>query len=136
MNGAKAEGDILIAIDTGTGAFTAGDIVTFDGDSNKYLVAAATATAITLAAPGLRQALADNTAITAGGAYTANMAFDRNAFLLASRTPAMPQGGDTADDVMNVTDPVFTLARRRLTSPSSLPPAWYCLSCGGCINWQ
>ncbi|MBZ7451650.1 P22 coat - protein 5 family protein, partial [Klebsiella michiganensis] len=48
----------------------------------------------------------DNTAITAGGAYTANMAFDRNAFLLASRTPAMPQGGDTADDVMNVTDPV------------------------------
>lgn len=80
--------------------------MTFDGDSNKYLVAAATATAITLAAPGLRQALADNTAITAGGAYTANMAFDRNAFLLASRTPAMPQGGDTADDVMNVTDPV------------------------------
>lgn len=108
VNGAKAEGDILIAIDTGTGAFAAGDIVTFDGDSNKYLVAAATATAITLAAPGLRQALADNTAITAGGAYTANMAFDRNAFLLASRTPAMPQGGDTADDVMNVTDPVTT----------------------------
>lgn len=50
MNGAKAEGDILIAIDTGTGAFAAGDIVTFDGDSNKYLVAAATATAITTAA--------------------------------------------------------------------------------------
>ncbi len=85
VNGVKAEGDILIAIDTGTGAFAAGDIVTFDGDSNKYLVAAATATAITRLL-GLRQALADNTAITAGGAYTANMAFDRNAFLLASRT--------------------------------------------------
>ncbi|MGP2157030.1 ParB/Srx family N-terminal domain-containing protein [Escherichia coli] len=37
---------------------------------------------------------------------TANMAFDRNAFLLASRTPAMPEGGDNADDVMNVTDPI------------------------------
>ncbi|VDZ67231.1 Uncharacterised protein [Klebsiella aerogenes] len=80
--------------------------MTFDGDSNKYLVAAATATTITLAAPGLRQALADNSAITTVGGYTANMAFDRNAFLLAARTPAMPQGGDTADDVMNVTDPV------------------------------
>lgn len=106
VNGAKAQGEILIAIDTGTGAFGAGDIVTFAGDSNKYLVAAATATTITLAAPGLRQALSDNAAITAGGSYTANMAFDRNAFLLAARTPAMPQGGDTADDVMNVTDPV------------------------------
>ncbi|EPR7230715.1 hypothetical protein ACU8CR_004231 [Escherichia coli] len=40
------------------------------------------------------------------GSFTANMAFDRNAFLLASRTPAMPEGGDSADDVMNVTDPI------------------------------
>ena len=106
VNDAKDEGDILIPIDSGAGAFAAGDIVMFDGDSNQYLVAAATAATITLAAPGLRQALADNTAITATGPFTANMAFDRNAFLLASRTPAMPQGGDTADDVMNVTDPV------------------------------
>lgn len=51
-------------------------------------------------------ALSKITALTVGGNYTANMAFDRNAFLLASRTPAMPDGGDTADDVMNVTDPV------------------------------
>ena len=53
-----------------------------------------------------RQDLADDTAITVVGAFTANMAFDRNAFLLASRTPAMPEGGDNADDVMNVTDPI------------------------------
>ncbi|MDT7094754.1 P22 phage major capsid protein family protein [Citrobacter amalonaticus] len=106
VNGAKQEGDIIIAIDTGTGAIAAGQVVTFDGDDNQYVVAAATATTITLAAPGLRQDLADGVAITVVGGFTANMAFDRNAFLLASRTPAMPEGGDTADDVMNVTDPV------------------------------
>lgn len=106
VNGAKSEGDILIAIDTGTGAIAAGQLVTFAGDDNQYVVAAATATTITLAAPGLRQDLADGVAITVIGGFTANMAFDRNAFLLASRTPAMPEGGDTADDVMNVTDPV------------------------------
>ena len=106
VNGAKQEGDIIIAIDTGTGAIVAGQVVTFDGDDNQYVVAAATSTTITLAAPGLRQNLADNTEITVVGGFTANMAFDRNAFLLASRTPAMPEGGDTADDMMNVTDPV------------------------------
>lgn len=105
VNGEKEEGDIIIAVDTGTGAFKAGDIVTFAGDAHQYVVAVATASTITLAAPGLRQDLADDTVITVLGTYTANMAFDRGAFLLAARTPAMPEGGDTADDVMNVTDP-------------------------------
>lgn len=106
VNGEKKEGDVLISIDTGSGSISAGQIVTFAGDPNQYVVAAATSNLITLAAPGLRQDLADDTAITVVGSFTANMAFDRNAFLLASRTPAMPEGGDNADDVMNVTDPI------------------------------
>ena len=109
-NGEKKEGDVLISIDTGSGSISAGQIVTFAGDPNRYVVAAATSNLITLAAPGLRQDLADDTAITVVGAFTANMAFDRNAFLLASRTPAMPEGGDNADDVMNVTDPISGIA--------------------------
>ncbi|CNL09018.1 P22 phage major capsid protein family protein [Yersinia frederiksenii] len=104
--GGHAVGDRLISVDTGTGTVKVGDVVAFDGDDHKYVVAAATSSVITIAAPGLMKALADNAAVTVGGNYTANMAFDRNAFLLASRTPAMPDGGDTADDVMNVTDPV------------------------------
>ncbi|WP_145566128.1 P22 phage major capsid protein family protein [Yersinia massiliensis] len=104
--GGHAVGDRLISVDAGTGTVKVGDVVTFDGDDHKYVVAAATSSVITIAAPGLMKALADNAAVTVGGNYTANMAFDRNAFLLASRTPAMPDGGDTADDVMNVTDPV------------------------------
>ncbi|WP_342221858.1 P22 phage major capsid protein family protein [Candidatus Fukatsuia endosymbiont of Tuberolachnus salignus] len=99
-------GNQLIAVDSGSGTINRGDIVTFTGDTHQYVVAAASASTITLSAPGLLQDLADNTAVTLVGHYTANMAFDRNAFLLASRTPAMPQGGDIADDVMNVTDPV------------------------------
>lgn len=100
-------GSRFIAVDTGTGAINAGDVVTFAGDSNKYVAAAPlTGGVLTLASPGLQQAVADNAAITVGNSFTANMMFDRGAFLLAARTPAMPEGGDTADDVMNVTDPV------------------------------
>jgi hypothetical protein len=106
VNGAKKEGDIIVAISAGTGGIAVGTAVKFDGDDNKYLVVAATSSSITIGAPGLRQDLADQAAVTVLAEFAPNMAFDRNAFLLACRTPAMPKGGDTADDVMNVTDPV------------------------------
>lgn len=70
------------------------------------MVVAATSSTITIGAPGLRQDLADQATVTVLSEFVPNVAFDRNAFLLACRTPAMPKGGDTADDVMNVTDPV------------------------------
>jgi hypothetical protein len=106
VNGAKLEGDIIVAISAGTGGIAVGTAVKFGGDDNKYLVVAATSSTITIAAPGLRQALADQADVTVLSEFAPNVAFDRNAFLLACRTPAMPEGGDTADDVMNVTDPV------------------------------
>ncbi len=40
------------------------------------------------------------------GAYQMSGAFTQDAFLLAARTPAMPAGGDNADDVTVVTDPL------------------------------
>ena len=43
-------------------------------------------------------------AITIGNSYTANLAFDRNAVILATRMPAMPEGGDSAEDVIQVMD--------------------------------
>ncbi|WP_426070179.1 P22 phage major capsid protein family protein [Janthinobacterium sp. DSP2-3-3] len=97
----------------GTGAYITGDIVTFAGDAdNKYLLAAGDADTsnggtIVLAEPGLRKAIpAAATAITVIAVTTRNMFFHRSAIQLACRAPAMPDEGDSADDVMMVTDPV------------------------------
>lgn len=94
----------------GTGTIKAGDVVTFAGDSNKYVVKTGDADVsgggtIVLNAPGLRQAIpAAATAITVGNNYAANLAFSRNAIGLAIRPPALPQGGDAAVDSMILTD--------------------------------
>jgi hypothetical protein len=64
-NGAFAIGDTTISVDTGTGTILAGEVITFAGDSIEYLVARALASnVVTIASPGLRAAVADNTAIT------------------------------------------------------------------------
>lgn len=113
VNNASGEGvgETAITVDTGTGTVLAGDIVTFAGDSNKYVSGAALASnTITLNKPGLLAAAADNTAITIGNNYTANIAFTPNALVLAARAPALPSGGDSADDRMTVTDPVSGLS--------------------------
>jgi len=101
-----AVGDVSIAVDTGVGTILAGDVVTFAGDPNKYIVAQDLAGGVlTLAGPGLRQPLADNAAVTIGNGYRGNMAFSRSALVLAARAPALPEEGDMADDRMVITDP-------------------------------
>lgn len=111
----EAIGQTTLTLDGGTVNTTgvkAGDIVTFAGDSNKYVVTTgtvATAGDIVIGAPGLRKLAADATEMTIGDSYTANMFFSRNALLLAARVPAMPIGGDDADDVQLLTDPVSGL---------------------------
>lgn len=105
-----AVGATSIALDTGSGTVLAGDVVTFTGDTNKYVVGTAlSGGSLALNAPGLRAALADNIAMAVGNGYAANLAFSQNAIVLAARVPAMPEGGDNADDVMLVTDPVSGL---------------------------
>jgi hypothetical protein len=96
----------------GTGSFLAGDVIKFAGDPNMYMLESGDASSadggsIKLAAPGLMQQLpAAATGITVVAAGTRNMFFHRAAIQLATRAPAMPDGGDDADDVMLVTDPV------------------------------
>jgi hypothetical protein len=101
-----AIGATAITVDTGTGTILAGDVITFAGDTNKYVVATALASnVVTLGANGLRKAVADNAAITVTAASTRNVVFHRAALELAIRPPAMPNGGDAAVDAIVVQDP-------------------------------
>lgn len=100
----------------GTGTIVVGDAITFAGDTNKYVVVSGDADVsnggtITLASPGVRQAIpAGATAITVGNNSANNLYFQRNYLQLATRNPAMPSGGDMADDVTSITDPVSGLS--------------------------
>jgi len=106
---------VITLASAGTGTILAGDIVTFAGDTNKYVVVSgdtdtSNGGSITIAEPGLRVAMsAAAKAITVIAAAARNMFFHRSAIQLATRAPAMPEGGDAADDVMMVTDPVSGL---------------------------
>lgn len=104
-----AVGTVVIPLITGAGTILAGDVVTFAGDSNKYVVGTGIAApgSITLNSPGLLVAIpAAATAVTVGANYVGNIGFQASAMVLASRAPAMPIGGDSADDIMFVTDPL------------------------------
>jgi P22 coat protein - gene protein 5 len=102
---------VITLASAGTGTILAGDTVMFAGDANKYQVMSGDADVsnggtFTLAAPGLRVAIPANaTAITIGGTFTGSIGFSRNALVLATRAPALPEGGDSADDRMLIVDP-------------------------------
>lgn len=106
-----AVGDTVITLaSAGTGTILAGDVITFAGDSNQYVVASgdgdvSNGGTITLAAPGLCAPISGATNITVVAAAARNMAFARSAIALATRAPALPQEGDAADDRMIITDP-------------------------------
>lgn len=101
-------GDTALHLDTGAGTHVAGDIIVFAGDTNKYVIATGSADSgdkdIVLAKPGLKATLANDTSTSLLATYTANVAFARSAIVLATRAPALPEGGDSADDSMMLVD--------------------------------
>lgn len=116
----SAVGDTTIAADGGSGTILAGDIVTFAGTTDKYVVnTALSGGSFAIGAPGLRAAESDNDAITVGSSYTANVAFHRRALELAIRPLAEPPSS-LASDTMTVSD-----ATSGLTFTVSVYPGYH-----------
>lgn len=122
-----AVGDTTITLaSAGTGAILAGDVITFAGDPNQYVVKTGDSDVsnggtIVLQEPGLKVAQDGGAAVaittvndgtsSADSDYEARgVAFHRNAIVLASRAPALPQEGDIASDRMMMQDPRSGLA--------------------------
>ena len=92
-SGADAIGDRTITLATGSGTVLSGDVVTFAGDTNKYVVNSGVAAPgdIKIGRPGVRKAISTGTAMTIGGAYVPNLAFERSAVVGVMRPPVMPE---------------------------------------------
>lgn len=111
-SGSTAAGITSVALVTGSGTVLVGDVVTFAADAtNKYIISTGVAAPGTIALnnPGARIVIPTGNAMTIGNSYTPSLAFARTAAVLATRAPALPIGGDMADDRMSVQDPVSGL---------------------------
>lgn len=115
-------GETTIAYDGGDGGtILVGDTITLagatdgpNGGQSKYVVNTAVTAAsgnIVINAPGLLTVTAVADEIGLGStAYVANLAFSRDALVLATRPPAKPKSGDLATNETVVTDPVSGLS--------------------------
>lgn len=108
-----AKGATVIALaSAGTGEILAGDVITFAGDANQYLVVVgeddvSDGGSITIAAPGLMEAIPTAaTNVTVLASHTKNVGFARSAMHLVIRPPALPENNrDAAVDRHMLVDP-------------------------------
>jgi hypothetical protein len=109
LGGTQAIGTKSFNIDTGTGTIKAGDVVQFASDTTrKYVVSTDSSGGAdsTLALnAGVKTTIADGIDLAFTDVASPSHMFHRNAVELVMRAPAMPDGGDGADDVVTVTDP-------------------------------
>lgn len=109
VDGAFDAGKSAVAVTGGTGSILGGDIVTFAGDDTKYVSGGLSGSTLALNS-GLILPVPDKSALSLGNTYVPNLVFSRSAIALATRAPALPDGGDSADDRTQIVDPVTGLA--------------------------
>lgn len=119
------------AASTGACALKQGDIITFAGDSQTYVLTAdateaSAATDVTLSIePGLKVAKSGGEAVTVKGDHVANLVFHPNAFAFAMRPLA---SGDSArglgNEIMSMQDPATGIVLRLEVSRQFKQTVW------------
>lgn len=107
FGGGEAIGQTTITLDGGTVNVTgirAGDIVTFAGNSTKYVVntgLTATSGDIVIGRPGLIAAVGDTVEMTIGDNFTPSLAFERNAVVGVMRPPLIPANATISQQLIS-----------------------------------
>lgn len=110
-NGAHSAGVKDVVIKTGSGTVVEGDIVTFAGHTQTYVVTTGVAAPGTISIyPALKANVADGAAVTIGNGGVKNVAFHRDAMVFATR----PLSIDAAPGVImaQASDPISGLSLR------------------------
>lgn len=113
LSAGYAVGDTAIITDgCDTGTMLAGDVITWAGDTNKYISpsntgSGAAVTLVNLNKPGLRATLANTVEGTIGSSYTPNFLLERNAAALVVRPTFIPPNATIRQ--LPITDPVSGL---------------------------
>lgn len=113
-NGVQTLGSKVVAVDTGSGTFVVGDIVTFAGDTQTYVVTGALgAPGNLLIEPGLKIAHGDNVAITIKGSHVVNLVFHRDLIAFGNR-PILEMTNDLSlgNLMLAMQDPISKLVLR------------------------
>lgn len=105
-NGAANAGATEVNVDTGSGAFKAGDVVKFGQDDGLYVVAEdLSAVGALKLRNALKKQVADNAQVAVQDCAL-NAGYARGAIILASRVPHVPARGDIAIDRQIISDPL------------------------------
>lgn len=111
VDGSHEEGATEISVEGTSIDLKVGDVVEIS--DHKYVVAEAISNLsnkLKIREPGLQEGMSGGESVSLSDNYAANLAFHRSALHLVTRAPAMPEGGDAADDVMEIEDPQTGLA--------------------------
>jgi hypothetical protein len=105
-----AAGTSILPITSLSGTLNKGAVITIGGKSYVITENAVSGDTSIKIAPALASGATTSTPITVSAQYLPSTFYSRDAILLAARTPAMPEGGDEAKDVITITDPVSNLS--------------------------